>query len=67
MSKRMNWRRARRWQSRESKYGTNVVLPNGEVTPGWRKDDLARRATFAMYLWRQTLSQSDRSKLERLG
>jgi hypothetical protein len=59
MSGRMNWQRARRWQNCESKYGANVVLPNGSITPGLPKDDLARRAAKAMRIWRRSLSNRD--------
>jgi len=65
MSGRMNWKRARPWQPYESKYGANVVLPNGEITPGLPQDDLARRAAEAMRVWRRSLSPRDRSMLER--
>jgi len=66
MSGRMNWSRARRWQDSESKYGPSFVLPNGEITPGLRKDDLARRAADAMRIWQRSLSRRDRLKLGRV-
>jgi hypothetical protein len=59
MSGRMNWQNARRWRNYESKYGANVVLPNGSTTPPLRKDDLARRAESAMRVWRRSLSSRD--------
>jgi hypothetical protein len=65
MTARMNWSRARRWRDSESKYGANVVLPNGSITPPLPKDDLAKRAADAMRIWQRSLSRRDRLMLER--
>jgi hypothetical protein len=59
MSGRMNWQNASRWQNSESKYGANVVLRNGSITPGLPKDDLTRRAEKAMRLWQRSLNHRD--------
>lgn len=67
MSGRMNWQRARRWQNCESKYGANVVLPNGSITPGLPKDDLARRAADAMRVWRRSLNRHDSDYFSKSG
>jgi len=64
MTGRMKWERTRRPRLTES-YGANVVLSNGEITPGLLQNDLARRAAEAMWIWRQSLSPRDRSILER--
>jgi hypothetical protein len=65
MTGRMDWRRARKWQSLESKYGSGVILPNGEVTPPRPQDDLGRRAERAMRVWQRTLSAADREEFRR--
>jgi hypothetical protein len=61
----MNWSRARRWQDCESKYGANVVLSNGSITPPLPKDDLTRRSESAMRDWLRGLSRRDRETLGR--
>jgi len=63
MSKRMDWRRAKVWRSRESKFGTGVILPNGEMTPVLPQDSLSRRADRVMRAWQRKLSVKDREKL----
>jgi len=65
MSGRMNWKRARRWQHCESKYGPNFVLPNGSITPALPKNDLAQRAAAAMRIWRRSLSRREGAMLGR--
>jgi hypothetical protein len=62
MSKR-DWRRAKIWRSQESKFGTGVILRNGERTPALPKDSLSRRADRAMRAWQRKLSPRDREKL----
>jgi hypothetical protein len=63
MSK-LNWTRCKRQgRATEAKYSPGYVLPNGVVTTGPRKDQLAYRAARAMRAWRRTLSPQDRQKL----
>jgi hypothetical protein len=65
MTGRMKWERIRRPRVHESKYGANVVLSNGEITPGWPQDSLARRAAAKMRIWQRSLKPRDRLMLGR--
>jgi hypothetical protein len=59
-----DWRRARIWRERESKYGQGITLPNGSRTPRLRKDELTRRAANDLRQWVQTLTPAERRWLE---
>jgi hypothetical protein len=62
----LNWKRcSKQWRSplRESKYGENFELDNGDVTPKLPKDSLARRAAEEMKRWRKSLSKKKRQRI----
>jgi hypothetical protein len=64
MSK-LNWDRCKRQgRATEAKYSPGYVLPNGVVTTGPRKDDLAYRADRAMRAWQRKLSPEDRRRVK---
>jgi hypothetical protein len=58
---RLDWRRAKQIGASESKYGSGVVLANGERTAVAHEDtSLARRANLEMRRWLRTLPQQHR-------
>jgi hypothetical protein len=64
MSK-LDWRRCKlQRRATEAKYSPGTVLPNGAVTTGPPKDQLAYRADRAMRAWQRKLSASDRRRVK---
>jgi hypothetical protein len=58
---RLDWRRAKAVRASESKFGSGVLLPNGERTEIVHEDtSLARRANLEMARWLRTLPSSQR-------
>jgi hypothetical protein len=65
MSGKLNWQRCKlQRRATEAKYNPGTVLPNGAVTTGPRKDNLAYRADKAMRAWQRKLSPSDRRRVK---
>jgi hypothetical protein len=59
---RLDWRRAKQSRPIESKFGSGVVMPNGERTAIVHEDtSLARRANQEMRRWLRSLPPGQRN------